>query len=45
MIQESVDLIYYVEEDTIGLANSILDVVISDEVRKIATASLKEEKE
>ena len=35
IIQESVDVIYYIEEDTITLANLVLESVITKELREI----------
>lgn len=36
IIQESVDVIYYLEEDTITLANLILDSVMRAQLREMA---------
>jgi len=36
-IQESVDTIYFLEGDTISLANSVLDNVIRSEIQTIAS--------
>ena len=40
VIQESVDLIYFLEEDTISSANGILDFVIIKEIRSLAVESI-----
>ena len=37
IIQESVDVIYYVEEDTITLANLVLDTVITTFLREMVS--------
>ena len=45
MIQESVDLIYFLEEDTIQSANVILDLVIIKEIKQVALESIAQCKE
>lgn len=42
VIQESVDLVYFLEEDTISAANNLLDCLIQAEVRQIAEEALEE---
>ena len=42
VIQESVDLIYFLEEDTIQSANVILDLVIIKEIKQVARESIAE---
>ena len=44
VIQESVDLIYFLEEDTIATANNILDLVIMKEIRSIVQEGIRESK-
>ena len=42
VIQESVDMVYFLEEDTIACANTLLDKVILDEMRLIVDESIAE---
>ncbi len=42
VIQESVDMVYFLEEDTIACANTLLDKVILDEMRVIVDESITE---
>ncbi len=42
VIQESVDMVYFLEEDTIACANTLLDKVILDEMRLIVEESITE---
>ena len=44
VIQESVDLIYFLEEDTIAMANNILDHVIMKEIRSLVQEAVRESK-
>ena len=44
VIQESVDLIYFLEEDTIATANNILDNVIMKEIRSVVHEAVRESK-
>ena len=44
VIQESVDLIYFLEEDTIAMANTILDHVIMKEIRSVVLEAVRESK-
>lgn len=41
VIQESVDMVYFLEEDTIAASNSLLDAVILQEVRLVALEAVQ----